>query len=125
MLFFFSSLRRGPALLSLGLGLIVCGQFYRELPIVTAMAVVAWGALLTLYERPRTSRQDVLSILNLVIYGSLICLAIIAQSQFVLKHANGRVHPIMLLDHAAAIVFLMGLSIQVMRRLSQPLAEES
>ena len=125
MLFSLSSLRRGPALLGLGMGLVICGQFYRDFPIVTAMAIVAWGAILTLYERPRTSRQDILSILNLVIYSSLVCLAIVAQSQHVLRHASGQVHPIMLLDHAAAIVVLLGLCVQVTRRLSQPLVEES
>ncbi|MCG8451052.1 MAG: hypothetical protein MI725_15905 [Pirellulales bacterium] len=119
-----TSLWRGPVLICAGLLLVVLAQFWSGCPVVTAMAVVAWGAMRTLHAEPRTHRQDLLSIVNLTIYSSLVCLAIVAQSYAVMQRSSELVSLAMLLDHAAAIVLVLGLAAHVTRRLSQPLAEE-
>lgn len=110
-------------MIAVGLLLVVLAQFWLRVPVVAALALVGWGAVLTLHQRPRTSRQDSLSIVHLTIYSSLICLAIVAQSNCVLQESGNRIHPTMLIDHAAAIVMLIGLAAHVAGRISQPLTE--
>jgi len=113
-------LQRGYATIGLGVLLIVAAQFWTVLPVVTAIAMIGRGAILTLQSRPRTSRQDSLVVLNLTVYGTLVCLAIVAQSNTVLQASNARVSLGMLLDHATAIVLVTGLIFGVFYRLSQP-----
>ncbi len=91
---------------------------------VTGFAAVGWGAVLTLQTTPRSQRQDFLCLLNLIIYGSLTCLAIAAQSAAVVHEALGQVSMRMLCDHAAGIVLICGLAVQVISRLRQPLPEK-
>lgn len=116
---------RGPMLIGLGLALIGLAPFWPASPQVTAIALVAWGALSTLHARPRTSSQDALTMVNLTIYCSLVCLAIVAQSHAVMKQGVESVSAAMIFDHAAAIVLLLGLAGNVVQRLSEPLAEEN
>ena len=123
-LFASNAAQRGPALICLGLGLVVLAHFESSGPVVTPLALVGWGALLTLHAKPRTRQQDSLSMLNLVVYSSLVCLAIVAQSHAMLQRPASRISLPMLLDHAGAIVLVIGLAAQVVRRISQPLAEE-
>lgn len=112
--------RRGPALISCGLIVILAGQFWSFLPIVTAIALIGRGAIITLQAPPRTSRQDSLVVLNLSVYGTLVCLAIAAQSNAVLQATATRVNLGMLLDHSVAIVILLGLICRIFYRISQP-----
>jgi len=114
----------GPALLGSGLLIVVLAQFWPGWPVVTGIALVGWGALVALNASPRSRRQDSLSMVNLTVYSSLGCLAIVAQSHAVLRQGADSVSPAMLFDHAAAIVLMLGLAAHVVRRLSQPLAEE-
>lgn len=112
----------GHALIVLGMALVIAWQFLPMLPIVTAMALVGRGVILTLQARPRTMRTDSLMLINLCVYASLVCLAIVAQSKQVLQTAGTNVSLSMLLDHSLAIVLLLGLVYEVLSRLSQPTA---
>lgn len=114
------ALKRGHLFIGVGLLIAFAGQFWTVLPIVTGMALIGRGAVLSLESQPRTSRQDSLIILNLAVYGTLVSLAIVAQSNAVMMSSQGQVSLGMLLDHAAAIVLLVGLSFKVFFRLSQP-----
>ena len=109
----------GYALIAGGLLLILAAQFLASLPVVTAMALVGRGAMLTLQTRPRTARQDSLVLVNLSIYGLLVSLAIVAQSNAVIQESTAQVPLGMLLDHSLAIVLMLGLVCNVYSRLSQ------
>ncbi len=113
--------QRGDVLIGIGMLTIVAAQFWVGLPVVTAIVLVGRGAIQTLRSRPRTSRQDSLILLNLSVYGTLVCLALVAQSNAVMQTST-RVSLGMLLDHAAAIVLLVGLICGVFSRLCQPAA---
>ena len=112
--------QQGNLLIGLGLALIVAAQFWTALPVVTAIALIGRGALLTLQSRPRSARQDTLAVVNLSVYSTLVCLAIVAQSNAVLQDSLASISLGMLLDHAVAIVLLLGLVCRVFLRLSQP-----
>ena len=114
--------QRTHVLIGAGLLMIFAAQFWAGLPVVTAIALVGRGAIQSLRSRPRTGRQDSLLVINLSVYGSLICLAIVAQSNIVLQTSSAQVSLGMLLDHAVAIVLLVGLVCSVFVRLSQPAA---
>ena len=123
-LFSHSARQCGPLLICSGLFIIVLTHFWLDWPVVSGIALVGWGALRTLHSGSRSAGQDALSMVNLTIYSSLVCLAIVAQSQVVLKQGAEKASTIMLFDHAAAIMLILGLASHVARRLSQPLAEE-
>ena len=111
--------QRGPVLISCGLLLIAAGQLSSTMPIVTGIALIGRGAIVTLQSQPRTIRQDSLVLLNLCVYGTMMCLAIAAQSNALLQTSQ----PMgigMLLDHSVAIVILLGLIFRVFFRISQP-----
>ncbi len=112
--------RHGHALIGTGVLLIVAAFFLPQVPMVTALALIGRGAVLTLQTNIRTARQDSLVMINLATYGVLVCLAIVAQSNAVLQESQQRVGLMMLLDHAAAIVILLGLVTRVYFRLIQP-----
>ena len=112
--------QRGFVWIGLGLVLVVLAQIWSFFPVVTAIALVGQGAIMTLWTRPRTSYQDSLIVLNLTVYGVLVCLAIVAQSNAVLQDSTAQVTLAMLLDHAAAIVLLAGLIMRNFYRLCQP-----
>jgi len=114
--------QQGYVLIGVGMLIIFAAQFWASLPVVTAIALVGRGAIQTLRSRPRTGRQDSLILLNLSAYGTFVCLAIVAQSNAVLQTSASRVSLGMLLDHATAIVLLIGLIYSVFVRLSQPAA---
>ena len=115
--------QRGPALIGLGLLVIVAAPLWTALPVVTAIALIGRGAVLTLQSSPRTTRQDSLIVVNLAVYSTLVGLAIVAQSNAVLHVATEPVSLAMLLDHASAIVVLAGLLYRVFTQLSQPTTE--
>jgi len=114
--------QRSDLLISTGILVILAAQFWASLPVVTAIALVGRGAIQSLRSGPRTSGQDSLILLNLSVYGTLICLAIVAQSNAVLQISAARVSLSMLVDHALAIVLLVGLIGSVFFRLCQPVA---
>lgn len=114
--------QQGYVLIGVGMLIIFAAQYWASLPVVTAIALVGRGAIQTLRSRPRTGRQDSLILLNLSAYGTFVCLAIVAQSNAVLQTSVSRVSLGMLLDHATAIVLLIGLIYSVFVRLSQPAA---
>jgi len=112
--------QQGNLLIGLGLALILAAQFWAVLPVVTAIALIGRGAILMLQSGPRSARQDSLAVVHLSVYGTLVCLAIVAQSNAVLQDSLASAQLGMLLDHAAAIVILLGLVCRVFQRLSQP-----
>ncbi len=114
--------QRAHVLIGFGLLIIFASQFWAGLPVVTAIALVGRGAIQTLRSRPRTGRQDSLMVLNLSVYGLLASFAIVAQSNGVMQASAARASLGMLLDHAVAIVLLVGLVCSVFARLSQPAA---
>lgn len=116
---------RGPALIGGGLLLVLLAQIGPGMPVVAPIALVGWGAVLTLQSRLRTRRQDALSVVHLATYITLVLLAIVAQSNLVLQEAGGRISPAMLLDHTAAIVLVIGLAAHMVRRICQPSAEDA
>jgi|GEM_PF-4486718 len=109
--------QRGHVFIGIGLLVIVAAQFWTTVPVVTAIALIGRGTLLTLQGCPRTRRQDSLIVLNLAIYSTLVGLAIASQSNAVLQTPNASVSLSMLLDHASAIVLLLGLTCGVFYRL--------
>ncbi len=111
--------RNGPLLIVVGVLLITAAQFWPSLPSVTAIALIGRGAILTIQSQPRTVRQDSLVLVNLAVYGVLVCLAIVAQSNMVLDVGSSASLG-MLLDHSLAIVMLLGLICRVFYGLSQP-----
>lgn len=116
--------RRGPVLISVGLSTVVAAQIWPALPVVATIVLIGWGAILTLYASPRTARQDALSIINLTVYATLVCLAVIAQTHRASNSPGGRVELLTLVDHSAAIVLLLSLAAHVCRRVFQPLAQD-
>lgn len=111
--------RNGPLLIAGGVLLIAAAQFWPSLPSVTAIALIGRGAILTIQSQPRTVRQDSLVLVNLTVYGVLVCLAIVAQSNIVLDRGSSASLG-MLLDHSLAIVLLLGLICRVFYGLCQP-----
>ena len=111
--------QNGPLLIGGGVLLILAAQFWPVLPAVTAISLISRGAILTLQAQPRTIRQDSLVLVNLSVYGVLVSLAIVAQSNAVID-TGATVGLGMLLDHSLAIVILLGLTFRVFYRLSQP-----
>ena len=114
--------QQAHVLIGVGLLVVFAAQFWVGAPVVTAIALVGRGVIQAFRSRPRTNRQDSLVMLNLVVYGSLVCLAIVAQSNAVLQTSSTSASLEMLLDHAVAIVLLIGLIYSVFVRLSQPVA---
>ncbi len=121
MLFYSTaSLTRGPALIGAGLFVIAAAQFWPAVPVIATMVLIGWGSVLTLHSSPRTSRQDTLSLVNLVLYTTLVGLAIVAQSHRALQHVPEQADLAMLVDHSAAIMLLFALAAHVFRRICQP-----
>jgi len=112
--------RNGTALIAVGLLVIVAAPYWTAAPIVAAIALIGRGAVLTLQAGPRTTRQDSLVVVNLVVYSTLVGLAIVAQSNAVLHASTEPASLAMLLDHAGAIVILAGLTCRVFSQLGQP-----
>ncbi|MCH2113840.1 MAG: hypothetical protein MK171_02855 [Pirellulales bacterium] len=123
-LFSMQECERGPVLIGGGLLLMLLAQIGSGFPVVTPIALVGWGAVCTLHARPRSCRQDVLSIVQLATYSTLVLLAIMVQSNLVFQEAVRHIHFVILLDHAAAIVLVIGLAAHMVSRLGQPLAEK-
>jgi hypothetical protein len=66
---------RGPLLIGVGLAVVLASQLWPAIPLAAAIGLIGLGATLTL------NRQNnaLLSVLNSVVYASLVALAIIAQ----------------------------------------------
>ncbi|MEM8943804.1 MAG: hypothetical protein AAGD11_01370 [Planctomycetota bacterium] len=110
----------GPTLITCGILLTIAAQFSTQFPAVTAIALIGRGVVLVLQSRARSPQQDSLILLNLVVYCILVCLAIVAESNAVLRSGDSQVQLSMLLDHSAAIVLLAGLMFRVFSQFSQP-----
>ena len=70
---------RGQLLIGSGLAIVLAAQLWPSIPLAAAIAVIGWGATLTLN---RHHHNEPLLALNLVVYFSLAGLAILAELSF-------------------------------------------
>ena len=108
--------RRGAALIGVGLIVVVAAHLVAGVPIAAATVLIGWGALLTVATRPHGGQ---LAMLNLPVYGCLGSFAIASQTLAALGSDVGRLSLPLLVDHALALVLLVGLTIDTARRLLQ------
>jgi hypothetical protein len=106
--------RRGAALIGVGLTVVVAAHLVAGVPIAAATVLIGWGTLLTVASRPHGGP---LAMLNLPVYGCLGSFAIASQTHAALGSNVGRLP--LLVDHALALVLLVGLTIDTARRLLQ------
>jgi hypothetical protein len=99
--------KRGAALIGVGLAVVVVAQLIAGVPIAAAIVLIGWGALLSIASGP-------MALLNLPVYGCLGSFAIASQTHAAL---GGRLSLLLLVDHALAMVLLVGLTIHTVRRL--------
>jgi hypothetical protein len=72
----FTATNHGPTLIGVGLAAILASQLFAGIPIAAAMALIAWGSMLTLRER---HMHELVFILNFAMYAGIVALAIAAQ----------------------------------------------
>ena len=107
--------RRGALLVGAGLAIIAIAQLSAGVPIAAAIVIIGWGTFLSVACRPHGS---LLGLFNLPVYVCLGSLAIASQSHAAIDQGPGQVSLMLLVDHALAIVLLVGLTIHTVRRLS-------
>jgi hypothetical protein len=110
------SSKRGAALIVVGLAVVVVAQFEAGVPIAAAIVLVGWGALDNIASRPRSGG---LALLNLPVYGCLGSFAIASQTHAALGSNVDRLSLLLMVDHALAIVLLVGLTIHTVQRALQ------
>jgi len=108
--------RRGVLLIGVGLAIVALAQLAAGVPIAAAIVIIGWGTFLSTASRPH---GNLLGLLNLPVYVCLGSLAIASQADAAIDQGAGQVSLILLVDHALAIVLLVGLTIHTVRRLSQ------
>ena len=97
---------RGPLLIGVGLAVVLAAQLWPVLPLAAAIAMIGWGATLTL---KRHHHNELLLALNLVVYSSLTGLAILAELSL-------RSDLLVLVDESLALVLGLSSLIDTMRR---------
>jgi hypothetical protein len=114
------SSKRGAALIGVGLAVVVAAQFKAGVPIAAAIVLIGWGTLISIASRPRSGG---LALLNLPVYGCLGSFAIASQTHVALGSDVGRLSLLLPVDHALAMVMLVGLTIHTVRCLLQASAD--
>ena len=113
------SSRLAAGLIASGLGVMLLAQYVGGVPIASALAVVAWGAVQLASSRP--NRRALVAV-NTAIYVSLVGFAIASQT-----HAAQSQHDSMglltLADHALAIVLLVGLVLHASKSAASTIEE--
>jgi hypothetical protein len=66
----------GPMLIGIGLAVVLASRLFAGIPIAAAMALIAWGSMLTLRER---HMHEMVLVLNFTMYAGIVALAIAAQ----------------------------------------------
>ncbi|NOY28888.1 MAG: hypothetical protein GXP28_01565 [Planctomycetes bacterium] len=104
--------KNGPALIAAGMMIVLTAILYPGVPIASAVLLIGYGALLTLFARP--SRQELFGLMSLTVYASLGCLAVAAQTHA----ATGGLGYVLMADHLLATALLALLIKTVLQRLS-------
>jgi hypothetical protein len=86
----------GPMLIGVGLAVVLAAQLFVGIPIAAAMALIAWGSMLTLRER---HMNEVVLVLNFAMYAGIVALGIAAQ-------LNLRYDSVTLCDSVLALAIL-------------------
>ncbi len=100
---------RGPVLIGIGLTVILAAQIWPLVPIAAALALIGWGATLSLLENLNVYRREYLAVLNLVVYVLLVGLAIGAQTHAAQASATAKLNPLLWTDHVLATILLASL----------------
>jgi hypothetical protein len=66
----------GPTFIGTGLAVVLAAHVFAGVPIAAAIALIAWGSMLTLKAR---QQHEVLIALNLATYLSIVALAMLAE----------------------------------------------
>lgn len=66
----------GPTLIGVGLAVVLASHLFSGVPIAAAMALIAWGSMLTLRER---HMHEVVLVLNFAMYAGIVALAIATE----------------------------------------------
>ena len=103
----------GSALIGVGLVIVLAAQFSVSMPVATAMALIGWGALLTVH-------AEALELVNLVIYGVLVSFTIASQTHAAQNSASGQLSLLTTADHVAAVLLLAGLTWYALCRALHP-----
>gem|GEM_PF-6235133 len=105
--------KRGAALIGVGLIIVAVAPWKADVPVATAIALIAGGVVLTTLAR---TNGDLLSLLNLGVYGLLVGFTIASQTHAALHGETYRVSLLLLADHVIAIVLLVGLTMRTAYR---------
>jgi len=87
------------------------------IPIAAAMALIGWGATLSLLDNRNADKREILATLNLVVYVLLVGLAMGAQTHAAQASIGGRLHWFVWADHLLAAGLLVSLTWLALRRL--------
>ena len=79
----------GLMLIGLGLGIVLATQIFPAIPVAAAMMLIGWGATQIL--ATGNGRSQLLLFANLVIYATLGCFAIAAQSHTAMQGSAGQI----------------------------------
>jgi len=120
LLFSQNSQPLGPLLIGFGLVIVLAAQIFPAIPIASAMMLIGWGATLILGSG--SLRSQLLLVINLLIYATLICFAISAQSHAALNGPSRRIDLLLWADHGAALLLLLLTIKWVMGRIGSPTA---
>ena len=95
-------------LIGSGLALILAAQVFERVPVASAIAVIAWGALQMLRDRGAGSMTIAM---NFVIYAMLVAFTIASRTHAAVIVRNETVTLALLTDQALAITLLVALLI--------------
>ena len=106
-----------PWLIVAGLGIVVASQAGLSLPIAGAIAMIGWGAARAMAGKNAPRHAGLTALLNLVIYTSLACLAMAAQTDAAMANSQRLALSLALLDCALATLLLVVLTLSTVRQL--------
>ncbi len=105
----------GAALIGIGLVIVLTAQVVPAVPIAAAIALVGWGAQLTLFS---SRHNSLLGLVNLPVYATLVSFAVASQIHAELDADLGKVPLHLVIDHALAVLLLVGLTLHTTRHLT-------
>ncbi len=98
----------GVALIGVGLVIVMAAQLAGGIPVAAAMALIGWGALLTVL-------TEALALVNLIVYAVLVGFTIASQTHAAQNSAAGQLSLLTTTDHVAAVLLLAGLTWYALR----------
>ncbi len=107
------STKRSGLRIAAGLTVVLLAQLWPAVPIATAIMMVGCGAAHLVEERVRRGMIPIrLALLQMMVYGLLVCLAIGSQWDLALTSVSGVTRPVVAVDTALAVV---GMALAVCR----------